>query len=78
MSNVLGWMPAHGHNSVGQLKKKLNIHQLSVDTGYHLEDLLRAMTNRDRWQERQMTRETDRQTDSKESILSACLDLLGG
>ena len=45
-------------------RKKTYIHQLCVDTGCQLKDLPRAMTYKDRWQDRE----------SKESEPSACLD----
>ena len=41
--------------------QRLYIHQLCVDTEYSLEDLPRAMADRDGWQERK----------SKDSMLSA-------
>ena len=51
ISNVLLWTPTHGHTSVDRLAKTY-IHQLYADTGCCLEDLLRAMADRDRWQDR--------------------------
>ena len=59
------WMtvsPTHGH-MVGW-SAKTYIHQLSEDTGCHLEDSPRAITDRDRWQERK----------SRQSRLSVHLD----
>ena len=50
MSNVLLWTHTHGLTSVGR-PAKTYIHQLCADTGCHQEDLPRAMTDRDGWQE---------------------------
>ena len=46
ISDILQWTLTHTYNRVG-LPAKSYIHQLCVDTGYHLEDLPRAMTNRE-------------------------------
>ena len=46
ISNVLLWTPTDEHTSVDQ-PAKTYIHQFCMDTGCHLEDLLRVMTNRD-------------------------------
>ena len=48
ISNILLWTPTHGHTNVG-LPGKTNIHQLCVDTGWHLENLSRAMSSRNRY-----------------------------
>ena len=44
-------MPAHGHISVERIVKT-SIHQLCADTGCHLENLSRAMADRNGWQKR--------------------------
>ena len=41
---ILLWTPAHGHTNA-DWPAKTSIHQFYVDTGYHLEDLLGAMTS---------------------------------
>ena len=51
ISNVLLWTPTHGHTSVGW-PAKTYIHQLCTETGYHRDDMLKVMTNRDGWWER--------------------------
>ena len=51
LSNILVWIPIHGHNSVSW-PAKTYIKQLCMDTGCRLEDLPRAMVDRDEWQER--------------------------
>ena len=48
---ILLWTPTNGHTSFGQ-PAKTYIHELSVDTEYHLEDLQRTMAYRNGWQER--------------------------
>ena len=45
------WTPTHVHANVGQ-PAKTYIYQLCADTGYSLEDLPRAMHNRDGWRAR--------------------------
>ena len=45
-------------------RANIYIHQFYVDTGFHLKDLPKVMAKWDRWQQRE----------SKESILSVCLD----
>ena len=47
---VIQWTPTHGRTSVGQ-SAITYIYQLCTDTGCHLEDLPKAKTGRDRWQE---------------------------
>ena len=49
--NVLLWTPTDGHTSIDR-PVETYIHQLCVEIGCSLEDLLRTMDNRDRWQER--------------------------
>ena len=49
VSDVLLWTPSHRPTSVGPLTY---LQQLSVDTGYSLEDLLVAIDDRDGWRER--------------------------
>ena len=51
MSDNLLWIPTYGHTSVSQ-PAKTYIHQLCVDIGYRIEDLLRAMADGDKWWER--------------------------
>ena len=46
------WIPKHGHNNVDQPAKTYS-HQLSADTEYHLEHLLREIADRDRCEESQ-------------------------
>ena len=52
-----------GHTGIGW-PAKAYIHQLCADTGYHLEDLLNAMIDRDGWWE----------GESRASMLSAHFD----
>ena len=42
ISNLFLWTPTHRHISMDQLAWT-DIHQVCVDTGYHIEDLLRVM-----------------------------------
>ena len=51
ISDVLLWTPSHGWAKVGW-PARTYIQQLCADTGCSLEELLGAMDNRDRWQER--------------------------
>ena len=51
ISNIFSWVPTHRCTSDGQ-STRTYIHQLCEDTGCSLEDLLRAMDDRDRWWER--------------------------
>ena len=51
ISDIHQWFPAHQHTSVGRTVKT-NIHQLSVVTVYHQEDLLRVMYAKNGWQEK--------------------------
>ena len=48
ISDVLLWTPIHGHTSVGWLTKSY-MYQIFADNKNSLENLLRVMTNRDRW-----------------------------
>ena len=50
ISNLL-WTPTRGHTSV-HWPAKTCTHQLCMDIGCHLEDLPRAMTDKDRWWKR--------------------------
>ena len=52
ISDILLWTPAHGRVSVG-CQASTYLHQLCVDTGCNLEDLLGAMDDRDGWMERE-------------------------
>ena len=45
MNNILKWTSPYGHTSVGQLAK--HIHKLCADTVCHLEDIPRAIANKD-------------------------------
>ena len=45
ISDFLQWPQTHGHTSY--------IHQLCADIGCHLDDLQKAMNDRDRWEERE-------------------------
>ena len=45
------WTTKHGHTSVGW-REKIYIHQLCADTGYRLEELPKAMVDRDGWWKR--------------------------
>ena len=45
-SNVIIWTTTHDHTNVGK-PAKTYIHQFSADTGCHLEDLPRAIADRD-------------------------------
>ena len=51
ITNIHLWTPTHGHASVGQLAK-IYLHQLCVDTGYSLENLMGAKDDGDGWRER--------------------------
>ena len=51
ISNILLWTPTYGHTSINW-PAKTYIHRFCVDTGYHLENLPKAMANRDRWCEK--------------------------
>ena len=51
ISKILLWTPTHGHTNIGWPTKTL-IYGFCVDTGFRLEDLQKAMTNRVWWQER--------------------------
>ena len=50
-SDILLWIPSHGRAKAGR-PARTYIQQLSVDTGYSLEDLPRTMDDRDGWRER--------------------------
>ena len=50
ISNVLLWTPSHGYASVGR-PTRTYLQQRHMDTGYSLEDLLKAMDDRDEWRE---------------------------
>ena len=65
VSNVLLWTPTRRHIGVGQPAKN-HINQLYVNTGHSLEELQKAIANRDWWWERER--------ESKESRLSTWLD----
>ena len=56
ISDVLLCTPTHGHASVGW-PARTYIHQLCVNTGCSLENLLGVMDDRDRWRERERIRE---------------------
>ena len=60
--DILLWTPRHGLTSICQLAKNY-IHQLCADTGCHLEDLSRAIADRD----------LDKR-EPRKSVLSADLD----
>ena len=45
VSDIILWTPPHGNTTVGQ-PVKTYIYQLCADTGCHLEDLPRVMTDR--------------------------------
>ena len=47
-NDVLFWIPSHGRASVGRLARTY-LQQLYADAGCILEDLLKAMDNRDKW-----------------------------
>ena len=51
ISDVLLWTPTHGRAKAGQ-PARTYIQQLCEDTGCSLEDLPKAMNNRERWRER--------------------------
>ena len=51
ISDILQWTPAHGRVKAGR-PARTYIQQLCANTGCSLEDLQRAMDDRDRWQER--------------------------
>ena len=51
ISDVLLWTPTHGHAKAGR-PARTYIQQLCEDTGCSPEDLLEAMNNREKWQER--------------------------
>ena len=51
ISDILLWIPSHGQAKAGRSARSY-IQQLCADTGYSLEELPRAMDDRDRWQER--------------------------
>ena len=51
ISNILLWTPSHGRAKAGQLARTY-IQQLCANTGCTLEDLPRAMDDRNRWRER--------------------------
>ena len=51
ISNVLQWTPSHGRAKAGW-PTRTYILQLCADTGCSPEDLLEAMDDRERWQER--------------------------
>ena len=51
ISNTLLWTPSHGRAKVGW-PARTYIQQLCADTGCSLEDLPRAMDDRDRWREK--------------------------
>ena len=54
ISDVLLWIPTYRSANFGQPVKGY-LHQLFVDTGCNLDDLLGAMDDRDRWQMSQVT-----------------------
>ena len=51
ISDILLWTTTHGHTSVAQ-PAKMYIQQLCVDTGCFLENIFRAIFDRDRWHKR--------------------------
>ena len=51
ISDVLLWTPSHGRAKAG-LPTRIYIQQLCADTEYSLEDLPKAMDNREVWRER--------------------------
>ena len=54
ISDVLLWTPSHGRASIGR-PTRTYLQQLCADTGCSLEDLLKAMDDRDEWRESQGT-----------------------
>ena len=53
ISDLLQWTPSHERANAGR-PTRTHIQQLSVDTGYSLEDRPEAMDDRERWRERVM------------------------
>ena len=53
-------LPTYGHTPIGT--PKAYIYQLFADTGCHLEDILRAIDDWDRWRERERERERERKS----------------
>ena len=51
ISDVLLWAPSHGWAKAGRLAQTY-IQKLCEDTGCNLEDLTKAMNNREEWRER--------------------------
>ena len=51
ISDILRWTPSHGRAKAGR-PARIYIQQLCADTGYNLEDLPRAMDDRDEWREK--------------------------
>ena len=58
--DVLLWTHTHVCASVGR-PAKIYRHQIFTDTGYSLEDLLRAIDDRDGWREIERERERERE-----------------
>ena len=61
ISEILLWTPTYGHTSVGQ-PPKTYIQQICVDTGFCLENQLRAIDDTDGWKERERERERERES----------------
>ena len=74
ISDVL-WTPTHGRASVSQ-PERTYLHQLCVDTGCSLEDLLGAMDDRNRWRERESQGNLCCQYNLKHFILSCNVNIL--
>ena len=75
ISDVLLWTPSHGGASVGRLTG-IYLQQLSTDSGYSVEDLLKAMDDRDEWCVCVCVceRERERERESGKSVLAAWHD----
>ena len=51
ISNIFSWTLIHGRPGIGQ-PARTYVHQLCADIGYSLEDLPKAMDDKNRWQEK--------------------------
>ena len=72
-TNVLLWTPVHRHTRVSR-PAKTYIDQLWEDTGCSLEDLPRAMNDKDVYIYIYIYRERERERESKGIVLSVWLD----
>ena len=59
ISDVHLWTPTHGRVRVGRLAR-IYLHLLCADTWFNLENLSRAMDERNGWRERERERERER------------------